>query len=200
MNRPSSSKAPLHPWEYAFRPWSRIHINLAGPLMGKMFLVIIDAPTKWIDVEIVNFTSVVSTIIKLCSLFATHGISEQLVSDNNQVFEARNLSNLQLRMVLKTYSHHLTSSPTTDLVKVMYVLSRFLLQYRVTPQTTTGLSPSKLLMERKIRTCHAVHPDKSEDVEKKQEGRNLESLNWTKNESVQLSFTLVIIRLRHFQL
>ena len=49
-------------------------------------------------------------------------------------------------------------------------LSRFLLQYRVTPQTTTGLSPSQLLMGRKIRTClDALHPDMSEDVEKKQE-------------------------------
>ena len=43
-------------------------------------------------------------------------------------------------------------------------LSRFLLQYSVTPQTTTGLSPSQLLMGRTIRTClDALH------VEKKQE-------------------------------
>ena len=52
--------------------------------MWKMFLVVID--TKWIDVERVNSTSAVSNIVKLHSLFATHGIAEQLVSDNGSGF------------------------------------------------------------------------------------------------------------------
>ena len=87
MNRPSPSKAHLHPWEYPSRPWARIHIDHTGPFMGKMFLVVIDAHSKWIDVEILNSTSV-SNIIKLRSLFATHGIPEQLVSDNGSDFQS----------------------------------------------------------------------------------------------------------------
>ena len=86
MNRPSPSKAPLHPWEYPSRPWAWIHIDHAGPFMGKMFLVVIDTHSKWIDVEIVNSTSAMITIIKIRSLFATHGITEQLVSDNGLGF------------------------------------------------------------------------------------------------------------------
>ena len=67
MNTPSPSKAPLHPWEYPSRPrpWTQIHIDHAGPFMEKMFLVVIDTHSKWIDVEIVNSTFAVSTIIKL---------------------------------------------------------------------------------------------------------------------------------------
>ena len=88
MNRPSPSKAFLHTWEYPSRPWAWIHIDHAGPFMGKMFLVVIDAHSKRIDVEILNSTSAVCTIIKLRSLFATHGIPEKLVSDNGSDFQS----------------------------------------------------------------------------------------------------------------
>ena len=39
----SPTTAPLHPWEWPNRPWSRIHIDHAGPFMGKIFLVLVDA-------------------------------------------------------------------------------------------------------------------------------------------------------------
>ena len=35
--------APSHLWEWPDRPWSRIHADYAGPFMGSMFLIIIDA-------------------------------------------------------------------------------------------------------------------------------------------------------------
>ena len=38
--------SPLHPWEWPGRPWSRVHVDYAGPFMGKMFLLIIDAHSK----------------------------------------------------------------------------------------------------------------------------------------------------------
>ena len=40
-NRPES--APLHPWEWPQKPWSRVHADFAGPFLGKMFLVLVDA-------------------------------------------------------------------------------------------------------------------------------------------------------------
>ncbi len=38
--------APLHPWQWPTRPWSRIHIDFAGPFMNRMFLVIIDVYSR----------------------------------------------------------------------------------------------------------------------------------------------------------
>ena len=32
----------------------RLHIDYAGPFLGKMFSVIIDAFSKWFDVQVVN--------------------------------------------------------------------------------------------------------------------------------------------------
>ena len=35
--------APLNPWQWPSRPWSRLHVDFAGPFMGKTLLVVVDA-------------------------------------------------------------------------------------------------------------------------------------------------------------
>ena len=39
--------APLHSWERPARPWQRIYVYFAGPFLGTMFLVVVDAHSKW---------------------------------------------------------------------------------------------------------------------------------------------------------
>ena len=49
-------------------------------------------------------------------------------------------------------------------------LIKFLFKYRVTPQTTTGLSPAQLLMGRRLRThLDLLHPDISQKIMEKQQ-------------------------------
>ena len=48
------SVAPLHPWEWPSRPWSRLHVDYAAPFMGRMLLVIVDAFSKWFEVHTVS--------------------------------------------------------------------------------------------------------------------------------------------------
>ena len=36
-SRNSPAAAPLQPWEWPQCPWSRLHINFAGPLLGHVF-------------------------------------------------------------------------------------------------------------------------------------------------------------------
>ena len=50
--RPSPPVAPLQPWSWPTRPWARLHIDYAGPVEGQMLLVVIDAHSKWIEVEV----------------------------------------------------------------------------------------------------------------------------------------------------
>ena len=57
LTQKSPATAPLHPWEWSNRPWSRIHIDHAGPFMGKTFLVLVDAHSKWMDAHIVPLTT-----------------------------------------------------------------------------------------------------------------------------------------------
>ena len=37
------AKAPMHPWEWPDCPWACIHIDYAGPIEGKMVLIMVDA-------------------------------------------------------------------------------------------------------------------------------------------------------------
>ena len=80
-------KAPIQPWEWPEKPWTRLHIDHAGPVLGKMLLqVIVDAHSKWIEAHIVASTSTSAAIDKLRQTFATHGLPETIVSDNSTAF------------------------------------------------------------------------------------------------------------------
>ena len=47
-------KAPLHPWEWPAQPWSQLHLDFAGPFLGCILLIIVDAYSKWLTVEIIQ--------------------------------------------------------------------------------------------------------------------------------------------------
>ena len=51
QSRLSPPTAPLHPWCWPTRPWTWLHVDFAGPMEGKMFLIVIDAHSKWIEIE-----------------------------------------------------------------------------------------------------------------------------------------------------
>ena len=40
------SRAPLHPWEWPSQPWSQFHLDFAGPFLGHMYLVLVNAYSK----------------------------------------------------------------------------------------------------------------------------------------------------------
>ena len=50
QNQNMPTKAPLHPWEGATTPWQRIHIDYSSPFQNFMFLVVVNAHSKWPEV------------------------------------------------------------------------------------------------------------------------------------------------------
>ena len=72
-------KAPLHPWEcWAKSPLGKITFGPCRPFLRKLYLVIMDTHSKWIDALIVKSTSAEATISKLLTLFITHGLLSRL--------------------------------------------------------------------------------------------------------------------------
>ncbi|GFV97944.1 uncharacterized protein K02A2.6 [Trichonephila clavipes] len=63
-----------HPWEWPNGPWQRIHVDYAGPFMEKIFFVVSDAYSKWIEVILMKNITANFTIHHLRILFAHYGI------------------------------------------------------------------------------------------------------------------------------
>lgn len=83
----SPNKVPLHPWEEPDNNWQRIHIDYAGPFQGHHFLVIIDAKSKWAEIQPCSAAPTsVSTIEILQDIFARNGFPDIIVSDNATIF------------------------------------------------------------------------------------------------------------------
>ena len=107
-NQKSPPVAPLHPWSWPQKPWSRVNIDYAGPFMGKMFLLVIDAHSKWLDIHITNTTTSEATMTLLRRSFASLGLPEVLVSDN-----ALNFTSQEFELFLKKNSRQNSTIPSS---------------------------------------------------------------------------------------
>ncbi|XP_028042295.1 uncharacterized protein K02A2.6-like [Bombyx mandarina] len=48
--RPTPPRTPVCPWEYPPQPFYRVHLDFLGPLNCRMYLVLVDAYSKWLEV------------------------------------------------------------------------------------------------------------------------------------------------------
>ncbi len=77
--------APLQPWKWPTRPWARLHLDYAGPIEGKMILVLVDAQhSKWIEAIHTKTATSTAVIDELRTLFAQFGLPEVIVTDNGK--------------------------------------------------------------------------------------------------------------------
>ena len=100
-NQKTPAEAPLHPWEWPRLPWSRIHVDCAGPYKGEMFLVVTDAYSKWLEVHCMKSTTSSATIKKLREIFAIHSLPATLVSDNGSNFTSSEFEEFMKRNGIK---------------------------------------------------------------------------------------------------
>ena len=78
--------APLHPWTWSEKSWTRVHIDFAGPMDGRMFLVIMDAYSKWMDIDSMGSSTSSATIELFRKTFTSLGFPEVVVSENATAF------------------------------------------------------------------------------------------------------------------
>ncbi|KAK3107097.1 hypothetical protein FSP39_007098 [Pinctada imbricata] len=180
------SAAPVHPWNLPPAPWYRLHVDFAGPFYNSMFLIVVDAYSKWPEVFEMRTTTTAARINVLRTLFARQGIPNELVSDNGPQFRSE-----EFRLFMESNAiRHITSAPfhpRTNGQAERFVqsfkkaiksatggsinekLNVFLSKYRITPQGTTNESPSMLLYGRNIRTrMDILKPDVTQTVLRKQ--------------------------------
>ena len=84
QNKPS--KPPVHPWMLPEKPWSRLHLDHAVSFMGKDWLVITDAYSKYPCIHPMSSTSTRATLDLPGEDFAHFGFPHTLVTDNASTF------------------------------------------------------------------------------------------------------------------
>ncbi|XP_028176931.1 uncharacterized protein K02A2.6-like [Ostrinia furnacalis] len=176
--RDAPPRAQLHPWEFPLVPWQRLHADFAE-LLGKKYLIIVDAHSKWIEALPMTRTDSQATITAFMSVFSRFGLPSQLVTDNGPPFFSQEFKEYCINNCIK----HVTTAPyrpqgngaAENAVKtvkkalkraihsgenVLQALYKFLLYYRNCDHATTGVSPAVLLAGRRMRTrLDALRPD-----------------------------------------
>ena len=171
-NGPETRPDPLQMSPLPPEPWHTVHIDFCGPFpTGEYLLVVIDAYSRFPEVDIVHSTAAKGTISKLERIFATHGVPTIVRSDNGPPFTSHEFesymaeigakhkkitplwpqANSEAENFMKPLTKTIRAAHTEkkDWKKELYT---FLLNYRATPHSTTGFPPSELLFNRLIRT------------------------------------------------
>lgn len=163
--------APVNTWKWPTQSWQRIHIDFAGPFLGYMYLVVVDAHSKWPEVILMKSTTTSKTISELRTIFARYGLPKELVSDNGPQFIAEEFkiflrengikhiksavkhpaSNGEAERFVKTFKQAM-KKVKSDRGDIQVKLDRFLLSYRTTPHSFTKETPAKLFMKRELQT------------------------------------------------
>ena len=145
-----SDPAPvaLHPWIWPTKPWKRIHIDFAGPLFNKSYLVM--------EVWEMGSTSTSKTINILQHLFSRYGIPEQIVSDNGPQFHSEEFEGFTRSLGIRHYRsavyHPATNGAVEHFVKTLkqslkagQLVGTSSKKYFVTSYFSIGLPPIRLL-------------------------------------------------------
>ena len=130
--------------------------------------MVVDAHSKWLEVVEARPTAE-STILRLQSMFATHGLPEIIVSDNGPAFVSDAFKDFMSQNGIR----HIRTSPyhppsnglaeravqtfklamkKTSSSSISSSLTKFLFRYQITPHPTTGRTPSEMLMGRRLRS------------------------------------------------
>ncbi|XP_055910817.1 uncharacterized protein K02A2.6-like [Eupeodes corollae] len=167
--RSSNIKQSLHPHEIPEYPYQKVGCDILE-FEGKSFLVVIDYFSRWFDLKKLPNKTAKSVVNILKEIFATHGIPEMVVCDNQPFnsFECHNFENdwgLKFNYSSPRYPRsNGLAEKAVDIAKTMMRKSKesnkdiniFLLEYRTTIIPSLGYTPSQLLNSKLLKTKHPV--------------------------------------------
>ena len=88
LNQPLHEDQPLQPLELPPRPWTKLGIDLVGPIGNLHILTVIDYYTSYPEAIVLSDISSQSVIGELMKIFARFGYPLEVVTDNGRQFVA----------------------------------------------------------------------------------------------------------------
>ncbi|KAF0708423.1 Reverse transcriptase domain-containing protein [Aphis craccivora] len=167
--RQNPKKSELIPWSRPSGVWQRIHIDFFGPYHNSYFLVVLDAFSKWLEVKEMRKITTDNTIVELLHLRTAPGHSATNGAAENAV---------------KTTKHALSAALADNKNKNVpksVILNKFLLGYRNAPHSTTGESPSVLMLGRKLRCRLDLLYKSDEEVVREKQDKSIKNYNGRQN-------------------
>ena len=154
-------KEPLMPTPIPERPWQRVAADLCDD-DGVIYMVVVDYYSRYIELCKLARITTSDIVRELKCIFARFGIPEIFQSDNGPQFASAEFAKFakEFDFVHSTSSPHFPQS-NGEVERAVQTAKSLLSQsdpeialmvYRSTPVTSTGFSPSQLLMGRQIRT------------------------------------------------
>ena len=137
-------------------------------LQGKQYLIVMDYFSRYLEMAYLETITSAQVIGKLKNIFARWGVPEELVSDNGGQFKADVFQKFAFEYgFTQTFTSPHFPQANGEAESVVKIAKKILQQedifvasmaYRATPVTATGVSPSELMMGRRIRTTVPVLP------------------------------------------
>ena len=171
VGKPSNPE-PMRRSELPTAAWQHLGADLLGPLpSGDYLFVVVDYYSRYFEVEITKSTTSEKITDLLSKIFLTHGLAVSIQTDNGPQFVS---DHFKRYMQENGMVHHRVTPlwpqangeverQNRSILKRLRIaqaekrnwkaeLQSYLIMYRTTPHTVTGISPSELLFNRKIRT------------------------------------------------
>ena len=200
---PGNVPAPIKMRKMPDRPWQTCAADFKGPIggpRGYYLHVVQDLYSRWPEVKVTTSTAFDKMYWTLDESFAAHGVPEEIISDNGAPYSGEKwakYAELKGFKIQRCTPEHPQGNGLCErfmktLKKLIHAsmaekvhprdrINQYLMNYRNTRHSTTGEKPSKLMMDREIRTklpsilkkaprkgCHKEARDKDEEGRQKQ--------------------------------
>ncbi|XP_050515486.1 uncharacterized protein K02A2.6-like [Diabrotica virgifera virgifera] len=159
-----------HIWEPPKFCFERVHADYAGPFNGGYYFILVDSFSKWPEIHFTKNTTTKTTIEICRKIFTTFGIPKVFVTDNGRQFDSHEFRTFMkdngITQKFTAPYHPATNGQGERYVQILkkclramrsegndreFELCKLLMQYRRSPHTVTGKSPSELMLGRQIR-------------------------------------------------
>ena len=159
------TELPSGPWEY-------LQADLLGPLPdGNYVFVLVDLYSRFFEIAIMKTITSEKITSTLWKCFVTHGLPLKIQTDNGSQFTSEHFQNFMLELGIVhgritpywSPAQGQVERENRSILKRIKIaqaekrdwkaeLDHYLMMYRSTPHSTTGVSPAEALYSRQIRT------------------------------------------------